>query len=714
MSSEQVQNTIDPFIHGFDDPIKSFVLLSIVNVIKDNDDVDDLKLVLEPIMISSGMESSTFHTMWKKLEESFFQYLEDRIVSDEIVPFESPVQMSASRLVTEFNLKSGSKVQLDWLASKRTVSSQVDRARLEKIEARHKQRRDKRLGISSQIAVDQKPKHISAHPINQEQIERAQLEDLITNGLAGSTKQDLHVDDFDISIASKRILTDASLSLNYGHIYGLVGRNGIGKSTLLRYISGRELIGIPKNISILHVEQEARGDDTPVLEAVLKSDLRRHLLKQEEHHLLSSSSTGDANRLKRVNELLLELDSETATSRAAVILSGLGFSAEDQKRPTREFSGGWRMRIALACALFCQPDLLLLDEPTNMLDIPAVAWLEDHLANSWSGTVIVVSHDRAFLNGVATDILHLHDEKIDSYKGNYEQFVMTKEEKLKNAQREYDNQLAYRQHLQSFIDRWRCNANRASQAQSRLKVLEKLPDLPPPVIAEPQVVFRFPSVDPLPSPIICLDDASFGYSNIDKAILTNINISIESQTRMAIVGPNGAGKTTLLKLLTGLLEPLSGIARINPRLRVGYFSQHHVDQLDLSLTPVELFMSKFPGKTEEEQRRMLGAFGISGPIALQRITTLSGGQKSRVVFSMLSAQKPHVLILDEPTNHLDMDSIDALIKACKEFDGAIVAVSHDQRFISSLCNDSIYVCNNSSVTRFQDGGIVEYIKHLRS
>ena len=711
---EEVEKFVQPFIGHFDGVIKSFVVQAVGNVIKDNDDAEDLSRILRPILESCGMEAGAFGTMWNGLSERFFANLEDVRVSEEVVPFESPVQMSASKLVQQ-QQQQKKGMALDWLATRRTVSSQVDRVRLEKIEARHRQRREKKLNLQQQQpeeVVEKKEKKSVA--VSEEQVDRAQLEDMVQQGVQGSVRQDLHVSDFDISIGSKRILTNATLAMSFGHIYGLVGRNGIGKSTLLRYISNRELPQLPANLSILHVEQEAVGDDTRVIEAVLAADRKRMLLKREEERL---SRGTDTERLRRVNELLLEMDADSATARAAVILAGLGFSAEDQKRPTREFSGGWRMRIALASALFCQPDLLLLDEPTNMLDIPAVAWLEDHLCNAWSGTVIVVSHDRAFLNGVATDIMHLHDERIDAYKGNYEQFVVTKEERLKNAQREYDNQLAYRQHLQSFIDRWRCNANRASQAQSRVKILEKLPDLPPPVVTEPVVVFKFSPVEPLPSPVMSLEVVGFSYNpnaTSEKLLLDNVDLSVEAKTKMAIVGPNGAGKTTLLKLLMGQLDPSKGIARVNHRLRVAYFSQHHVDQLDLSLNPVQLFLQKFPGTTDEEQRRLLGAFGISGPLALQRISTLSGGQKSRVVFAMLAAQKPHALVLDEPTNHLDMDSIDALIKACKEFDGAIIAVSHDQRFIGSLCDDSIYVCASGSVNRFRDGGITEYIKQLRS
>jgi ATP-binding cassette subfamily F protein 3 len=727
------------YLQGLDGPIRTYVVASIQNVLKDQDDPTEWRSVVEPILKSCGWKEDRVAAFLEHLDSHYFAALYTRVVGEtEVVPFESPVQMSASKLVLDgANRKNKPKTALDWLAGRRTGPTHVDRAKLERVEARHRQRKEKRQGITADAETSTAQKSAIASEDTQASLDAAQLEELLAHGLQGAPRQDLRIDDFDIALGGKRILTNASLTLSYGRIYGLVGRNGIGKSTLLRAISRRDLPRLPPNLSILHVEQEAIGDDTPVLDAVLQADRRRHLLKLEEARL--QHNLFDEGRLHRVQTLLQEMEADAAVAQAATILTGLGFQSEEQRRPTRQFSGGWRMRIALASALFCQPDLLLLDEPTNMLDIEAVAWLENHLIDRWRGTVVVVSHDRAFLNAVATDILHLHHEQLDSYRGNYEQFVQTKEERLKNAQREYDNQLAYRQQLQSFIDRWRCNANRASQAQSRLKVLEKLPDLPPPVVIEPTVVFRFPALgETLPSPVLSLEDVSFGYANsnsndaaanknssIVPLILKHVDLAVESRGRMAIVGPNGAGKTTLLKLLTGQLDPTGGVARQNARVRIGYFSQHYVDQLDLTATPLEMMTRQNAGATDEELRRFLGAFGLTGPLALQRIATLSGGQKSRVVLAGLAAQRPHVLLMDEPTNHLDMDSIDALTQACRDFEGAVIAVSHDQRFVSVLCGDDnaeaeerggggLWVCAHGTVSRYRGpDGIRGYVHSLR-
>ena len=306
----------------------------------------------------------------------------------------------------------------------------------------------------------------------------------------------------------------------------------------------------------------------------------------------------------------------------------------------------------------------------------------------------------------------MHNEQLDTYRGNYVQFLATKDERLKNQQREYDAQTQYRQHLQAFIDRWRYNANRAPQAQSRLKILEKLPDLKP-VVVEAPVVLKFPAVEAISPPILQLDDVAFAYApDAPRPILRQVNFNVQPNSRLAIVGPNGAGKTTLLKLLAGQLEPTKGHLYRHGRLRIGLFTQHHVDQLDLQLTPIQLLHQRFPGKTEEEYRHSLGAFGLSGPLALQVIRTLSGGQKSRVIFTLLAMERPQVMILDEPTNHLDMDTIDALVKALKEFTGGVLIVSHDKRFVELLCEE-IWVCKDSQLIRFE-GSIHEYAQSLLS
>ena len=327
-------------------------------------------------------------------------------------------------------------------------------------------------------------------------------------------------------------------------------------------------------------------------------------------------------RLVEIHAKLSDMESETAPARAGALLAGLGFTEEDQKRPTRSFSGGWRMRLALARALFVKPSLLLLDEPTNHIDLNALAWLEDYL-QTWPNTLLVVSHDRAFLDAVATDIIHQHSSRLDYYKGNFTQFYATKTERDLALRKEYDTQMQYRAHLQAFIDRWRYNANRAAQAQMKIKVLEKLPELEPPEEDETEK-FKFPDAEKIAPPLLQLSNASFGYTP-DKPILKHVDIDVGLDTRLAIVGSNGAGKSTAIKLLIGEIQAQGGNVVRNGRLRIGYFAQHHVDSLNPAVSPVGFLQSKFPGKSEQEYRAHLGAFGVTGLTGLQLIGTLSGG-----------------------------------------------------------------------------------------
>ncbi|KOS15050.1 positive effector protein gcn20 [Malassezia pachydermatis] len=564
----------------------------------------------------------------------------------------------------------------------------------------------------------------------------------ISAGAAKGKNKDIHLPNIDVSFGSHRILTNAELTMAYGRRYGLVGRNGVGKSTLLRHMAMRD-VPIPTNVSLLYVEQEIVGDDTPALDAVLKADVWREKLMAEEKSLnaqlqaleeaaqaavaaadenqerdgLSRGSAVDLptrqrenqrdellSRLGDVQAKLVDMEAETGPSRAATLLNGLGIVGPDQQKPTKAFSGGWRMRLALARALFCKPDLLMLDEPSNMLDLNAIAWLEDYLVNEWSGTLLVVSHDRAFLNQVATDIVHMHSERLDYYKGNFDQFYETRDERRKNQIREYEANMQKRAHLQAFIDRWRYNANRAAQAQSRIKELERLPILEPPE-KESGEHFTLPETEKISPPLLQLDNVTFGYSK-DKIILNHVNFDVTMDSRIALIGSNGAGKSTLIKLLINQISPLSGDAKRNPRLRVGYFSQHHIDQLDLTMSAVAFLASRFPGRTEQEYRQHLGSFGITGTTGLQKIATLSGGQKSRVAFAQLSLMKPHVLLLDEPTNHLDIEALDALIDAINRWNGGVIVVSHDERFINS-CLKEMWVCDNGTVYKFQ-GNVSEY------
>lgn len=362
------------------------------------------------------------------------------------------------------------------------------------------------------------------------------------------------------------------------------------------------------------------------------------------------------------------------------------------------------MRLALARALFARPDLLLLDEPTNMLDVRAILWLENYL-QTWQSTILVVSHDRNFLNAVVTDIIHLHSQRLDSYRGDYENFLKTKEDRLKNQHREYEAQLQYRQHIQVFIDRFRYNANRAAQVQSKLKLLEKLPELKP-MEKEAEVMLRFPdNFEKLSPPILQLDEVDFCYAP-DRPLFSGLNLSADLESRICIVGENGAGKTTVLKLLMGELTPVGGVRQAHRNLKIGYFSQHHVDQLDLNVCSVELLLNKFPGRTEEEYRHQLGGYGITGELATRPVASLSGGQKSRVAFAQMTMPCPNFYILDEPTNHLDMETIEALAKALNKFKGGVVLVSHDERLIRLVCRE-LWVCEGGRVWRL-DGGFDEY------
>lgn len=366
------------------------------------------------------------------------------------------------------------------------------------------------------------------------------------------------------------------------------------------------------------------------------------------------------------------------------------------------------MRIALARALFSKPDLLLLDEPTNMLDMQAVIWLERYL-QSWPSTILVVSHDRNFMDEVPTDMLHIHSQRIDTYKGNYTEYYNTMTEKLKAQAREYENQMEYRKHVQEFIDKFRYNAKRAPMVQSRIKMLEKLPVLEP-VIIEAGVTLKFPEVEKMSGTILMLSEVSFSYPGCERVIFSGVDLSATMESRICIVGENGAGKTTILKMLMDREghSPTKGTRTAHRNLKFGYFTQHFVDQLDMSVCPVEVMAKEFPGKKVEEYRRMLGQFGVTGDMAMQQIESLSGGQKSRVAFAVLCGHSPNFLILDEPTNHLDIETIEALGHALIKYKGGVILVSHDERLLKMVCQE-LWVCSKGKVWSI-DGGLEEYRK----
>ncbi|ODV96233.1 hypothetical protein PACTADRAFT_33411 [Pachysolen tannophilus NRRL Y-2460] len=609
----------------------------------------------------------------------------------------------------------------------RKMESRVDKKKLEKAEAKIAKKVSKRANkfvkyeasklLNEQSQEDYESFFLKINPID--------------FGSSAGKSKDIKIDNFDLYVGQgQRILSDASLTLAYGRRYGLVGQNGIGKSTLLRALSRREL-NVPKHITILHVEQEIVGDDNPALQSVLDADVWRKQLLSEESKITErineieelkkefeadslevkklDNEAGDLElHLQEVHSKLSEMESDKAESRAASILFGLGFSKEAQSVPTKSFSGGWRMRLSLARALFCKPDLLLLDEPSNMLDVPSITYLAKYL-QTYPSTVLVVSHDRAFLNEVATDIIHQHSERLDYYRGaNFDSFYATREERLKNQKREYENQMEYRKHLQAFIDKFRYNAAKSSEAQSRIKKLEKLPVLEAPEEIK-SVSFKFPNPEKLSPPILRLQEVTFGYSP-DKLLLKDVDMDIQMDSRIALVGGNGCGKTTLLKLLMEQLTPLSGSVSKNPRLRIGYFAQHHVDAMDLSLDAVSWMAKTYPGKSDQEYRSHLGSFGITGSLGLQKMQSLSGGQKSRVAFAALCLTNPHILILDEPSNHLDTFGLDALAEALNNFGGGVLMVSHDVAVIDKVCKE-IWVSENGTVKRF-NGTINDYKKYI--
>ncbi|KAJ1975518.1 ATP-binding cassette, regulator of translational elongation [Dimargaris verticillata] len=691
---------------------------------------DEITGSVEPsvraILESAGGSKSKIDKVCKALRQMLLDRLHSRaegaggVGRPQLVKLDRPVYIMSQTAMAQSARFGNIEGNVD-LASLRgkKVASQVDIEKLKKAEAKIKakmEKRSRRAAYEASRLIEDPQKNFE-----EDELSILKVNPIMDYTSTKSQSKDIKVERFDISFAGKRILTDTTLTLAFGRRYGLIGRNGIGKSTLLRAISRREL-EIPTHISILHVEQEMAGDDTTAIRSVLKADIwREHLLKEEKLILdqikaaeiePDPNASDDANhskdalstQLTEVYRKLQEIESDKAEAKAASILAGLGFHQADLERPTKSFSGGWRMRLSLARALFCRPDLLLLDEPTNMLDIPAVVWLEQYL-RKWPSTLLVVSHDREFLDEVATDIMHQHSEKLDYYKGNFSMFHGTKEERRKNQIREYESQLQYRQHLQDFIDRWRYNAKRAAQAQSKIKILEKLPVLEAPE-DEAVVTFRFPDPEALSPPILQMDEVGFGYTP-EKRILSGVNIDMQMNSRIAVVGPNGAGKSTMLKLLIGKLDPVTGMVHRHGRLRIAYFTQHHVDQLDMDLSPVAYMAKAFPGRSEQEYRAQLGAFGISGMTGLQTIQTLSGGQKSRVAFACLAIQQPQMLILDEPTNHLDMDSIDALTKALRDFDGGVVVVSHDERFINAV-TEELWVCDGGALHKFMGNGIKDY------
>lgn len=546
--------------------------------------------------------------------------------------------------------------------------------------------------------------------------ELALLEVELNHNKDESHRVDINVPAFTIQIGGKTLIEDATLKIAFGRKYFLIGRNGVGKTTLLNYIARKEIDGIPKHIQVVHVEQEVIMTDNGLLDEVLSCDKERtDLLKESNEINALISKEKDEKELKKlssqlvkVNKRLEDIDAQEAENKAKFILLGLGFKEKDFQKKTKDFSGGWRVRISLAKALFVKPDLLLLDEPTNHLDMNAVMWLEDYL-NSWPYTLIIVSHAKDFINNVATDIIHLQNTKLNYYKGSYDNFLKARTEKVKLNKRVHDAQVRKIEHMQEFIDRFRYKAKRAAMVQSRIKQINKM-EIVEEILDDPSVIFLFPEPDKINPPVLRLDNANLGYNN--KAVIEKVNLSLDMSSRIALVGVNGCGKTTLLKGLEGSLMPLKGLSYRHGKLRLGLLKQHHVDQLDLELSPVEVIQKYHPEIETEKIRSHLGKYGISGNLALRPNYLLSGGQKSRVAMSLVMIDKPQILLMDEPTNHLDLDAINALAIALNSYTGGLLIVSHDQNFVEQVCNQ-IYMIEDGSLKQFR-GNFNDYRKYLRA
>ncbi|WPT16042.1 ABC transporter F family member 4 [Picochlorum sp. SENEW3] len=532
---------------------------------------------------------------------------------------------------------------------------------------------------------------------------------------------DIKVHNMTIRAKGKILLENTTLTIAAGRRYGLVGPNGKGKSTVMRMIARRQ-IPVPENLDVLLVEQEVVGTDDSALASVVAADVELMNLRKEEAELNEKLSglelddkAGDeedeiGSRLNEIYERMNELGGASAEARASKILHGLGFNEEMQKRSTNLFSGGWRMRISLARALYIQPTVLLLDEPTNHLDLRAVLWLEEYLTR-WKKTLVVVSHDRDFLNSITTDIIHLHDEKLHYYRGNFAQFEEMYEQKRREMNKEYEKyqkqlRAAKKSGSKDKTDKVAKDAKQKAKQKGKKGhqgPAENEASAAPRQWNDYTVKFEFPEPTELTPPLLQLMDASFKYPGREDFGLKDLNIGIDMGSRVAIVGPNGAGKTTLMNLLAGDLEPTDGDQRKSHKLRIGRYNQHFVDALAFDVSPVE-YLQGISGLRPEEIRAKLGKFGLSGHHHLQPICKLSGGQKARVVFAAIALSNPHILLLDEPTNHLDMQSIDALADALEEFEGGVVIISHDSKLLSRVCDDA----ERSEVWIVEDGQVAEY------
>ena len=515
----------------------------------------------------------------------------------------------------------------------------------------------------------------------------------------------LQIKDLTFDAWGRRFFDQATVSLPKDAKVGLVGRNGVGKSTLFKLILnqlvlGSGEIGLPKASRIGSVDQEHPATPVPLLETVLAADVERATL-------LASLDTAEPEELGDIYTRLIEIDADRAPSRAAEILAGLGFSNADLSRPMAEFSGGWRMRVALAASLFAAPDLLLLDEPTNYLDLEGALWLEARL-QKYPHTAMVISHDRELLDNSMDHILHLKDGKLDLYTGGYDSFERQVTEKLRLQEAMRTKIEAKRAHMQSFVDRFGAKASKATQAQSRLKMIAKLPPVSN-IIEDRVAPFSLPSPErPLPPPLIRLEGADVGYGGAP--ILRKLNLRLDIDDRIGLLGVNGAGKSTFAKLVAGALTVESGTLLRSGRLKVGWFHQHQIEAMDPSDTPLEIIRRALPQSSEAQRRSRLAQFGLGYDKVETTVANLSGGERARLLLNMVAMEAPHLLILDEPTNHLDIDSRRALLDALNDYEGAVILITHD-RSLMELVADRLWLAADGGIEPF-DGDMEDYAKFV--
>lgn len=517
----------------------------------------------------------------------------------------------------------------------------------------------------------------------------------------------LNLTDITVRLGGRTILDGATANLPPRGRIGLIGRNGAGKTTLVKVIASQLEpdtggIDMPRGAKLGYIAQEAPAGDATPFETVLAADIERAAL------LAESETSHDPDRLGEVHERLMAIDAYTAPSRAAQILVGLGFDEEAQHRPLDSFSGGWKMRVALASLLFSQPDVLLLDEPSNHLDLEAVLWLEDFL-KSYPATILLVSHERDFLNNVVDHILHLERGKLTLYPGGYDAFERQRAERQAQLASARAKQQAEREKLQDYVRRNSARASTAKQAQSRAKALAKMQPIAE-LIDDPSLSFGFPNPDELRPPLITLDLATVGYG--DKPILQRLNLRIDPDDRIALLGRNGNGKTTLARLLAAQLKPMDGAMNASGKMRVGYFTQYQVEELDRDDTPLDHMTRLMKGASQSAVRAQLGRFGFSGDKATTLVGKLSGGERARLALALITRDAPHMLILDEPTNHLDVDAREALIQALNAYSGTVVVVSHDRHMLE-MTADRLVLVDQGTAKEF-DGSLDDYIAFVLS